>query len=107
MCDILDAVVNEEQMLDFALSHICERDTDTVHEVADAILTCYIVHDYRKQNLSFNEDDITSKIKELIADYTLSKLAREELVDVVVDEDGQIVYKLTEKGRNKINDSSI
>lgn len=104
MFDLLSAVANEEKLLDFALSHICERNSDEVHEVADAILTCYIVNDFKKKNQSFTEEDITSKIKELIADYTMTDLVKKGLVDVDIDSDGQMTFSLTEAGRTKIHD---
>lgn len=104
MFDLLSSVTNEEKMLDFVLSHICERESSQIHEVADAILTCYIVNEFRKQNKSFTEDDVTNKTKEYIADYLLANLVKKDLLSVSIDEDSDIVYQITEKGRNKIND---
>jgi predicted MarR family transcription regulator len=102
MFHLLDAVINEEQLLDFALSHICEKDSDEVHQVADAILTCYIVNDFNKQKKSFTEDDILDKINEHMADYVLTKLSKQGLVDVSF-ENSEIKYVITEEGRKKIN----
>ena len=102
MFELLHAVTNEEKLLDFVLSHICERNSDEVHEVADAILTCYIVNDFRKKKQSFTAEDITNKIKELIADYTLTRLAKQGLVDVTVDDNNQVIFSLTKAGKERI-----
>ena len=41
--------INEEQFLDFALSHIAEKDSDDVHPIADQIVTLYIINQWYKE----------------------------------------------------------
>ena len=101
----ISEVVNDEQLLDFALSHIAEKDTYDVHPTAELIVITYIVSNFSKENkTNFTESDVQEKYSELVADYVVTKLANAGLVDVGFDDNGETLYSLTPEGRNKIND---
>lgn len=96
----LYSVVNDEQLLEFALSHICEKDSNDVHPVATAILIRYAANNMDTD--SWTEADIERKCSELIADYTLVKLVQKDLLEYEIKEDGNIMYKITDKGKQRI-----
>jgi hypothetical protein len=99
----LKEVINDEQLLDFALSHICEKDTEEVHPVAEQIVILYIINNTKGEE--FTDEYISEKYRELIADYVLCKMEKNGLIDMGIDESGEFVYSLSEKGRDKINGS--
>lgn len=98
----LGKVVNDEQLLDFALSHICEKNSDEVHDVADKIVILYIINELKEQKKDWHDESLVSqRYGELIADYILAKLSREGLVNVDF-ENGNMICELTPKGRSKL-----
>lgn len=102
----LDAVANDEQLLDFALSHICERDSDDVHPIATAILVRYVANNMKQE--SWTQEDIHEECSTLIADYVIAKLVRNNIVDYSIDKDDNVVYSLTEQGKKgSINDDEV
>jgi hypothetical protein len=96
----LDSVVNDEQLLDFALSHICERDSDDVHSVANSILVRYAANSM--DAAGWSEEELNQRCSELIAEHVISDLMKKDLVDYRIREDGEIVYEVTQKGKKKI-----
>jgi hypothetical protein len=99
----LSTIVNDEQLLEFALSHVCEKDSDDVHPVADQIIVTYIINQFEREGKeSFDINDIVTKQQELMADYILTKLSNDGLVDINIDEDGQITYQLSKTGKDKV-----
>jgi hypothetical protein len=98
-------VINDEQMLDFALSHISEKDSDDVHPIADQIVVVYIMKLWNKEGKKiFTEQEVRDKYGELVTDHVVTKLAKKGLVDVRFDEEnGEALYSITKEGRNKIN----
>lgn len=99
----LDKVVNDEQLLDFALSHIAEKDTDEVHQVANEIVCIYIINQFAKEGKDeFTEEDIQERYSQLVLDKVLVGLVDKGLVDV--DFSGnEPIYQVTELGRKKID----
>lgn len=101
----LDSLINDEQLLDFALSHICEKNTNEVHEVAEKIVTLYIINRWEKEGKTeFTEEEVCDKFSELVADYVLGSLVRKGLVDVDFDDKGELWYNVTDLGQRKIKE---
>lgn len=99
ICECLNKVVNDEQVFDFAIEHVCEKDTDDIHSVAHFIVTLYIIGQFEKQGkLEFSEEDIAAEYSKLIADRVLVNLSKKGLVDVDFN-DGEVTYYLTQKGK--------
>ena len=98
----LSSIINDEQLLDFALSHICEKNSDEVHEVAEQIVMVYIIN-HHFANQDFTEEDVHEKYSELICSYVLTNLVKKDMLCAEVKEDGEIVYNITEEGRKRIN----
>lgn len=97
----VDALVNLERLLDFALCHVDMTPLGQMpHEVADEIIAIYILNEFRMQgNTDFTEDDITDRYKELVVGYTVAKLV--EKGELEVDMSGEEnVYNLTNKDNN-------
>lgn len=101
MCE----AINDEQMLDFALSHISEKNSDDVHSVADQIVTIYIINDWRKKGKkTFNEEEVRDRYAELVTDHVVTNLTKKGLVDVRFDEEsGEALYSVTKEGKDRIN----
>jgi len=97
--------INNEQFLDFALSHIAERNTDEIHPVADQIVVLYILNDWNNKGKErFTENEVQERYSELLADYVVTKLVNKDLVSVRFDEEtGESLYSLTNKGKDQIN----
>jgi hypothetical protein len=99
----ISEVINDEQLLDFALSHIIERDENEVHYIAEEILLIYIINLlYKDGKDKFNEQDLIDKRSELISSYLLTSLTKKGLTEAFFDEHGEIYYGLTNKGKEKI-----
>jgi hypothetical protein len=96
----LDSVLNDEQLLDFALSHICERDSHDVHPAASAILVRYAANSMGRE--AWSEEQLNQRCSELIAEHIVGDLVKKDLVDYRIKEDGEIVYSVTPKGKEKI-----
>lgn len=104
----LDKIINDEQLLDFALSHVCEKNSDEVHPVAERIVLLYIVNEFQSQGKEeFSDEEIQDRYTEMIASHVLAKLGREGLLDVDFDEQGETVYRLTQKGKDKVYGSKM
>jgi hypothetical protein len=99
----LDKVINEEQLLDFALSHIAERESYEVHPVADQIVLTYVINKLVAEGKeSFTEEDVQEQYSVLVLDKVLEGLVNKGLVDVAFDEK-EPTFQLTPKGKDKIN----
>jgi len=96
----LESVVNDEQLLDFVLSHICERNSEDVHPVATSILVRYAANSFGEAG--WTEEQISQRCSELIAEHVVGDLVKKELVDCHINDDGTIVYQVTPKGKEKI-----
>ena len=100
----LDSVVNDEQLLDFALSHICERDSEEVHPVATSLLVRYAANSMNAEG--WTEEQLNQRCSELIAEHVIGDLVKKDLVDYRIGDDGVIVYEVTPKGKDKILDEN-
>jgi hypothetical protein len=99
----LDVIVNDERLLDFALSHVAEKDSGDVHPVAEEIITIYIINEFAKEGReSFTEEEIQERYAQLILDKVLVGLVESGLVDVDFSGD-EPAYQVTQKGRIKID----
>ena len=96
----LESVVNDEQLLDFVLTHICERNSEEVHPVATSILVRYAANSMERG--AWAEEQLNQRCSELIAEHVISDLVKSNLIDYNIREDGEIVYEITPKGKEKI-----
>ena len=99
----LSEVVNDEQLLDFAMSHVCERNMDEIHPVAEQIVLRYILNEWAEAGkIQFSEDEVTKKYQEMIADYVLESLTKKGFVDTTFDDNGEILFSLSEVGKQRV-----
>lgn len=99
----LTAVVNDEQLLEFAMSHICSVNSDEVHPVAEQIALRYILNGWAKVGkIEFTEEEVAEEYQSLIVDYVLTSLALKGLVDTSFNDDGELLYSLSEAGKHKV-----
>ena len=94
--------ITNEQLLHLALDHI-NRD-GIYQEIADKIVINYIMLELQASGESFTEEDISDRYSQLRLDYTLTRLAEEEMVEVNF-EGSEALYKITEKGKDMLNDN--
>jgi hypothetical protein len=103
----LSMLVNDEQLIDFVLDHIAERNSDEVHPTAEHIMMWYIIKQFQlEKRESFDESDVQQKYSELLADKVLFNLNQKGLVDVDFDEKGEIIYKLSNIGKEKVKNEN-
>lgn len=87
-------VVNDEEMLDFALYYIVKYGEDAPKaNIATKIVMIYILKQFKKNNVdSFTEEDIIEEYKNMYTDKLLSNMVEEGLLETYF-EDGKIKYK--------------
>ena len=95
-------VINDEQLLDFALSYVADKNSyDEAHPVAEQIIIIHIMNECNEKNC--DEEYIQKRYRELITDHIPTGLASKGFVDVGF-ENGNIVYKINEDFKRKLNE---
>lgn len=92
-------VINDEQLLNFALSYLAERnDEDEVHPLANDIVIYYIVKQFQKDGKhNFTSDDVHEQFQILLADHIINNLVSKNYLNVSIDENGKEYFSLTDK----------
>jgi Cdc6-like AAA superfamily ATPase len=96
--------VNEEEILDLALMALLYN---SEYSIAQRIVINYVLMGLQKSGKeTFDYESVMTKYQRLVADFTLANLAKSDFVSVEWDENGEVQYKLTEKGLNSVNKNS-
>ncbi len=83
--------INDEQLLELCLSDQYSRDYD-LEGISGELLTLYAMHQFPDPE-KVTTEQVTEKLKELIASHLLRKLVAKGQIEVTFDENGQTVYK--------------
>lgn len=97
----LSTIINDEQLLNLALENVARNPNN---ETAMNIVLWYIINDFGKNKQSFTQEDIELKYRELVASYVCEEMVKKDLIDVNFDENGNVIYQITQKGRNLVNE---
>lgn len=86
----INKVVNDEQLLDFALHYLSYKDSDDdTHSVAYDIVVAYIIHEFNIVDAT----QVKQKMQEMIVDHACAALVSKGLISANFNEDGEIVYE--------------
>ncbi len=83
--------INDEQLLELCLSDQHSREYD-MEGISGELLTLYVMSQF-PDPMSVTAEQLTEKLKELIASHILRKLVEKGQIEVTFDENGQTVYK--------------
>lgn len=72
---------------------------DEENEEAMTVVTRYVVREFGEKGISFSEDDVLSRVKEIIVTHSIRELEAKGLVETEIDENGDFVHSLTAKGK--------
>lgn len=94
----LSDAVNDEELLDFALSYVAERNSDDyTHPISNRIIVAYVVKQFEKNGKDeFTTEEVQEEYSKLLMDYILGNLVKKDLLDVDIEDDGEIVYTVPE-----------
>lgn len=86
--DYLDMLVDDPNDT-FALTKVC----------------LWVIEDFNKRGHNPSEYEIYEKIQLLVADQVCSSLVKQGMLDVLLDEKGQVSYLPTEKGLKALDNA--
>lgn len=94
----LSDAINDEELLDFALSYVAERNSDDdTHPISNRIIVAYIVKQFEKEGKDqFTEEEVHEKYSTMLMDYILNNLVKKDFLDVNFEEDGNVTYTVPE-----------
>ncbi len=100
----VEAMVNEELLLEVALFAATTRSKNVKLEGAEAIITRYVMNQLLDEMtvdelFLMDKQVIADMCNELLADYAMTSLAMLGLLDAGIDENGDIEYTTTELGK--------
>jgi len=100
--------VNDEEILDFAFNHICSVESWEVHPIAERIVMWYILNEFTAQCKDIDDlEAIHERYQELVADHLIMKLSKDGYVDAGINENGDVVYSVTQKAKDKVNERNM
>lgn len=96
----IEGLVNIEQLLQVAL--FCSSklpESEPIREISDKVIIGYIIGEFdRTGKAEFSEEDISDEYGKIMADFTLTNMVKDGLLDVVLEDNGSFSYGLTDKG---------
>ncbi len=99
------AAINKEEILDFAFSHICSIESWEVHPIAERIVMWYIMNEFDLKGWDIDDmEAIHERYSELMADHLIMKLSKDGYIDAGINENGDVVYTVTQKAKDKVNE---
>lgn len=98
----LSEVINREQLLNLALKVIAMCDEDKEDRDAVAIVVWYIIGSFKKRGIEPTQETVEAQYKELVDAFVMTQLVTKGHVEAVIGDDGNIVYKATEKGLESV-----
>ncbi len=99
-----DVAINAEEILDFAFYHICSSESWDVHPMAERIVFWYIMNERIAAGLDEKDvQAISERYQELQAEHLIAKLCKDGLVDARINDQGQIIYEVSQAGKDRIN----
>lgn len=101
MFDLLE-LVNKEQLLNLALKTMVA--TNNQDETAESIAIWYVLNYFESKHKPLDEDEVAEKVSALLTEYTLTELTKKGMIEANVNEDGDFVYSVTDKGKKAIED---
>jgi hypothetical protein len=104
MINFSDAI-NQEEVLDFALTHICSVESWQAHPIAERIVMWYILNEFTARYKDIDDlEAIHERYSELMADHLIMKLSKDGYVDADINDNGDIVYTVTQKAKDQVNE---
>lgn len=91
-------MLNQEQLLELILEYL-SVDSSRYEGFAGEALVYYVMTNYPELK---TDQEITDKCNELMINQTLEKLHAKNLIDVNVNDDGEEVYTITDKGKDEL-----
>lgn len=103
----IDAVVNTEQLLQMSLyvANQIPDENDPIRFTADGVIVGYILGKFEQEGVEeFSDEMIQEEYGKLVTDFTLTKMVSDGTLDVSLDEEGEFLYKLSEKGKGIVDE---
>ena len=88
-------MLNREQQLELILDYI-SHDSSRFEGFAGEALVLYVITEYPGL---LSDEEVTSKCNELLLNYNIASLHAKNLIDIEIDEDGEEVFTITDKGK--------
>ena len=96
---IMSKVLNDENLLDFALHYLSDKNSDDYqHPIAYEIVVSYVMQEFDTKGIEHNDAMINTRMGELLLEHTLKGLVEKEYVEPVFHEDGRITYIMGKNG---------
>ena len=92
---IMKTVLNDEQLLDFALHYLSDKNSDDYHHpVAHEIVVSYIMDEFNLKDIEFDDYMIRECAGELLLDHALHGLVAKGYLEPQFNEDGTITHTM-------------
>lgn len=100
------AGISHEALLELALFATRHREDEEQLPVVEQIMANYVINQFANEGRTeFTDDEIFEAVLELKQDYDVEQAVKNGYFEVEFDEDGEIQYNVTDKGRKFINDN--
>lgn len=95
-------VITDEQLLNLALTHICERDEDKIDPVAERICIFYALKQLNEeQNYDPTDEELHRRYSEMVVEKIIEQLSKKGMVEVDYGYD-DVSYSITDEGKEKL-----
>ena len=99
-------VVNDEQLLNLALSHVCEREEDKIDPVAERICVFYALKQLREeQDYEPIDEEVRKRYSEMVVEKLIEQLTEKGMVEVDFGQE-DVGYLITDTGKDRLNGSA-
>lgn len=88
-------MLNKEQQLELILDYI-SNDISRFDGFAGEALVYYVSTECPEL---LTDDEVAEKCNQMIIDHSIASLFTKDLIDIEVDENGEEIFTLTEKGK--------
>jgi hypothetical protein len=101
----LDNIRNISQLeLDEILERISENPKPSDEDQQNLVI--YILKEFKSQEkFEFTEEEVTTRYTDLVIGYTMRKLSAQGLLDVFIDDTGEPLFELSEKGKEAMKNN--
>lgn len=103
---IMNVSISHEQ-LDKALDILIDQDEDYSNKALEIVMTYALQHFYRNNKTEANTTEVHEKVNMLIAERAIHHMDGLGILDSFLNEDGEVEYKINDKGREYFNESDI
>lgn len=98
----LSQIINREQLLNLALKVVTLSEDKKEDRDAVNIIVWYIINALGREGVEATQDVIEERYSEMVASFITKQLVNKGYVEAVFSEDGEIIYRSTELGKQAV-----